>query len=1325
MWHRIACASLLVILSWGQLAYAAPVTADPAQVKGLLDTLHQPAKKSRMRPGSDGFIRFVGTAPDNHFVVNTPASSSPEDVARQFLTDHEAAFTSKSLHTNYILRRTSRSHGNSFVHVGQTYMGLDVFGSGMVIQVNEQGGVACVVSDLLRDTTPLETGAVPVTASMASASARQMALDWMAAEHGYDAHQFQSTPPQLIIFDPQLVGAPGQLTLAWKTAVWLPNAPVAEDVLIDARSGQVVFHYSLAHDAKTRTIYDANSSSTTATLVRSEGQGPCAVADANAAYDYFGHTYDFYLNAHARLSIDNADMTMVAIVRYCDPEQCPMQNAFWSGTENRMYFGAGFVVDDVVAHELTHGVTQYESGLIYYGQSGAINEALSDIWGEFVDLGNAQGNDAASVRWLMGEDLPSGAIRDMENPPAYYQPDKMTSAYYYEGAADNGGVHINSGVANKMCFLLTDGGTFNGQTVQAMGIPLVADLFYEVQTNLLTPSSGFLSLYSALEQAAINLSFTNEQRNNILAAGQAVEIDDAPPSLELANVWWSDQIDTDEDGYYSSMTLNLDCDMPGSTEPISAYAETYYYDDELDDWIFWMQTPTFSVTGETDEDTMSMPIYPHAYGEYDYAVIVWRENAETPDTVVFPEDGDDLWGHPEELMDEDGATPTISLAEALDAPLLTWSSDTPRPWVGQALISHDAEDAARSYPIPDDGYCTMSTSLTGPGMLSFWWKVSCEENFDFLWLTIDGQTVDLVTGEQDWTQVTGVVIPQGTHEVTWIYSKDFMWSAGHDCGWVDQVVYERDRCAVSLIANPSDGGTITPDLPPDTEGKYEYGAVLSLLATAHEGYTFSSWSGAATGSDNPVEVTVTADITVTANFLPKRQLTLIVSPQASGTITADPLPDDDGKYASGTTVTLTANPNPGYTFGAWSGAATGPTASVQVTMDANKTVTATFVPKRTLTLTVEPADAGTIVANPPPGVDGKYVYGTVVTVTANANTGYSFGSWSGAAGGMSTSVQLIMNTDKALTAHFVPDRTLSLAVSPLSAGTITANPPPNPNGKYTSGTTVILTATPASAYTFGAWSGQATGTDISTEIIMDADKAVTATFLPKCTLTLATTPEASGTVTASPLPGADGKYVYGTIVKLTAQAGTGYSFGAWNGDATGSTLTTYVTMDANKTVTAAFVQRFSLALTASPAAGGSFSISPAPGGDGKYAHGTVVTATAKPAVGFEFSAWTGNATGTTNPLQITVNANKNVTANFARRFALSSTCNPLTGGTIIQNPLPGADGLYSAGTMVTLTATPRSGYSFGAWSGGGATGTVNPIQVTVDATKTVTASFIP
>jgi len=225
-------------------------------------------------------------------------------------------------------------------------------------------------------------------------------------------------------------------------------------------------------------------------------------------------------------------MTLTSTVHYSSN----YDNAFWNGSQ--MVYGDKYgyaLADDVVGHELTHGVTEYESNLFYYYQSGAINESFSDVWGEFVDLTNGRGYDDPGVRWLLGEDISGiGAIRNMQNPPAFSDPDKITSLYYYTGASDNGGVHTNSGVNNKTACLMTDGGTFNGQTITGLGITKVAKIYYEVQTNLLTSGSDYADLYNALYQGCLNLigtfGISSSDCQQVRNATIAVEMNQQPVS---------------------------------------------------------------------------------------------------------------------------------------------------------------------------------------------------------------------------------------------------------------------------------------------------------------------------------------------------------------------------------------------------------------------------------------------------------------------------------------------------------------------------------------------------------------------------------------------------------------------------------------------------------------------------------------------------------------------------------------------------------------------------------------------------------------------------
>jgi len=131
---------------------------------------------------------------------------------------------------------------------------------------------------------------------------------------------------------------------------------------------------------------------------------------------------------------------------------------------------------------------------------------------------------------------------------------------------------------------------------------------------------------------------------------------------------------------------------------------------------------------------------------------------------------------------------TVDLKQALDAPGLSWSSSGDRNWYGQTSTSYDGDAAARSGPIGNGQQSSLATVVNGPGRLTFWWKVSSEEGYDWLDFYVNNLHQDGTSGEIDWHQ-REFSIPAGQSTLTWVYSKDFVTAAGQDAGWVDQVVY--------------------------------------------------------------------------------------------------------------------------------------------------------------------------------------------------------------------------------------------------------------------------------------------------------------------------------------------------------------------------------------------------------------------------------------------------------------------------------------------------------------------------------------------------------
>src|SRR5688572_20078247 len=222
-------------------------------------------------------------------------------------------------------------------------------------------------------------------------------------------------------------------------------------------------------------------------------------------HTYIGWTYDYYFKRHGRRGLDNRDRPIVTLVNGARRDVGHLVsdelfglfvvNAFWCGEcgpggVGVMYFGNGFPANlvfsstgqnwgylagslDVAAHELTHGVTESTSNLIYQGESGALNEAFSDIMGTAVEFYFQQvGAGVGQADFILAEDsvrTPSGVglqgIRSMVNPIAFGDPDHYSIRF--TGASDNGGVHINSGIPNQAFYLAVVGGAnrVSGQTV--------------------------------------------------------------------------------------------------------------------------------------------------------------------------------------------------------------------------------------------------------------------------------------------------------------------------------------------------------------------------------------------------------------------------------------------------------------------------------------------------------------------------------------------------------------------------------------------------------------------------------------------------------------------------------------------------------------------------------------------------------------------------------------------------------------------------------------------------------------------------------------------
>jgi len=518
-----------------------------------------------------------------------------------------------------------------------------------------------------------------------------------------------------------------------------------------------------------------------------------------------------------------------------------------------------------------------------------------------------------------------------------------------------------------------------------------------------------------------------------------------------------------------------------------------------------------------------------------------------------------------------------------------------------------------------------------------------------------------------------------------------------------------------LTVFASEGGEITPL----GEGTFTYdeGEVVDLVATPADGYRFINWAGDVdTIKDTKAlstTITMSGDYSITANFeaIRAEQYSLTVSSTAGGSVT---LPGE-GTFAcnAGTMADLVASPDAGHRFVSWTGDVDTiddvEAASTTITMNEDYSITANFVPQ--YVLETDSTDGGEVTT---PG-EGASVYdaGAVVGLLAEAETGYRFANWTGDVDTIddveAASTTITMDGNYSITANFeripVTYYTLTVAVSGsgLATGVVEQH-------THAAGAVVLIVATPPCGYRFVNWTGDVeTIADVNssrTTITMNGDYFIIANFA-KITVTHYTlTVAVSGSGFTSPAVGQH-TYVAGTVVPIIATPASGYRFVNWTGNvgtiANVTAASTTITMNGDYSITANFgetsMERFDL--TTSSTTGGSVTV---PGeGTFTYDAATVIGLTATPDAGYRFAGWTGdvgtianvNAASTT----ITISGDYSITANFEAVSAgqHSLTTSSTTGGSVTA---PGeATFTYDAGTVVSLVATPATGYHFVNWTG--------------------------
>lgn len=500
-------------------------------------------------------------------------------------------------------------------------------------------------------------------------------------------------------------------------------------------------------------------------------------------------------------------------------------------------------------------------------------------------------------------------------------------------------------------------------------------------------------------------------------------------------------------------------------------------------------------------------------------------------------------------------------------------------------------------------------------------------------------------------------------------------------------------------------GEESPAAAPESM-QVESGTSVYLTARPNEGHVFSGWTGAMTGTTNPISISVSGNTKITGNFTEEGRLTIngSVSPENSGKVSISPLKDS---YDPEESVSLKAVPAEGYRFVKWSGDVTGPFDSVSVVMDGNKLYTAEFEPiPHTITVTIN--GKGAVLPASPIAVN----HFETETLKATPANGYRFAGWEGDASGTESAIEIYVDSDKELTALFEPIDTFAVSVSsnPSGGGSFTVTPEKE---TYSFGEEITVEALAADGYDFDTWSGASTS-DLNTIRLTVEESIELVGKFHKKSYTVAIIKEGEGTVTpAGPTINAE----YNEEVTLTASPSEGYNFLGWAGDAESSNNPLTVSVTKSMSIKAVFAEKdkYAVVTTVSPAEAGSASKSP---NKTSYIKGEQVELSAEPATGYDFVEWRlKDTTMSAATFTLDVDTNYNLTAVF-RAKKYSVTVNAGEGGSVSRDKT----GKIAHGETVRLTAVAETGHRFVSW-GGDASGSANPYDLTVDGAKTVSATF--
>lgn len=450
-----------------------------------------------------------------------------------------------------LLKETKDSLGMNHLKYNQKVNGVPVLGGQLIVHLKDKQAVTAV-NGSIKPILDLDTNP-RINREEAVEQAKKFWINSLKSDSK------QIGDPKLYVYNKQPLKKDADPTnyLVWEINLFSTTPYQHELYYIDAITGSLIDHHNVIKKAVDRRVYNCNAWDYYGDCVlvdtdfgvdhgRSEGVVARGIADIDNLYDYTGSVHDYYSSTFTRDGANDSgglgDGSANPYAKtdsygkidsdpyrgyYCPDNAYFEDNSFYGGATINFCEGSG--TKDVVGHEYGHGMSYYSildgygnpSGLTYAYESGAIEEANADVFGEALENYIDGSGD-----WLLGEDIASGPFRDLANPTSLGNPDRFNSTYFYCGGGDNGGVHINSTVIGHAAYLMATGGTYNGCVIGAIGRTKEEAIFYRAINQYLTVNSDFNDAYNALNAACSDLyGVGSGDCGNVKKALRSVEMD--------------------------------------------------------------------------------------------------------------------------------------------------------------------------------------------------------------------------------------------------------------------------------------------------------------------------------------------------------------------------------------------------------------------------------------------------------------------------------------------------------------------------------------------------------------------------------------------------------------------------------------------------------------------------------------------------------------------------------------------------------------------------------------------------------------------------------